>query len=55
MDEGIFIEPGDVTFHSDDPPLRFFRLGFSAISEALIEPGVRKLGAVMGKLCRRAG
>lgn len=47
----IFIEPGDVSFHSDDPPLNFFRLGFSAISEDLIEPGVEKLGAIVEELC----
>jgi GntR family transcriptional regulator / MocR family aminotransferase len=47
----IFIEPGEVTFHSDDPPLEFFRLGFSAISEELIEPGLRKLGGILDELC----
>lgn len=50
-EESIFIEPGDVSFHSDDPPLNFFRLGFSAISEDLIEPGVEKLAAIVEELC----
>lgn len=49
--QSIFIEPGDVSFHSDNPPRQFFRLGFSAISEELIEPGLEKLGAIAGELC----
>lgn len=50
-ERSIFIEPGDVTFYSDDPPLQYFRLGFSAIAEELIEPGLEKLGALVDELC----
>lgn len=49
-EQSIFIEPGDVTFHSDRPPLEFFRLGFSAISAELIEPGLGKLGKIVSEL-----
>lgn len=50
--QSVFIEPGDVAFHnSDDPPRAYFRLGFSAVSEELIEPGVRKLGRIMREIC----
>ncbi len=50
-DESIFIEPGDVTFFSDEPPLNHFRLGFSAIARERIAPGVEKLGRLVRELC----
>lgn len=50
-EQSIFIEPGDVTFHADDPPLQFFRLGFSAIAAERIDPGVERLGAILAQLC----
>jgi GntR family transcriptional regulator/MocR family aminotransferase len=47
---GILIETGDVFFMSDSPPLNFFRLAFSSIDATDIEPGISKLGALMGRL-----
>lgn len=45
---GVLIEPGDVHFIEDMPgaqrPSKFFRLGFSAISEDRIETGMQALG-----------
>lgn len=49
-EQGVFIEAGDVAFQADEPPLQFFRLGFSAIAEERIEPGVERLGAILRAL-----
>jgi len=49
--ESIFMEPGDVMFYSEHPPLQYFRLGFSTISKDLIAPGVEKLGKLVDELC----
>lgn len=46
-DEGILIEPGDIHFLSDNPPLNFFRLGFSAIADNKIEEGIKKLATII--------
>ena len=48
---GIIIEPGDVHFGHDDPPLNFFRLGFSSIANERIEPGIEKIASLMNELC----
>ena len=42
---GVLIEPGDIHFLDAERPQRFFRLGYGAIAEALIEPGIAALGA----------
>lgn len=49
--EGILIEVGDIAFAAVDPPRNYFRLGFTAIPEAAIEPGVRRLGQLIDELC----
>ena len=41
--EGIIIEPGDTHFFGDTVPTNFFRLGYSAIATANIEPGIKRL------------
>lgn len=43
LDKGILIEPGDIYFMADDPPRRYFRLGYSSIPADRIEPGIRQL------------
>ncbi len=53
LDEGIVIEPGAVHFMSRRPPRNFFRLGFSAIPEERIEPGIRLLADLVRS--RKAG
>ena len=45
--EGILIEPGDIHFLEKNPPLNFFRLGFSSISNKKIQPGIQALAKVM--------
>ena len=48
---GILVEPGDVFFMSEKPPLRYFRLGLSSIPTERIEPGIQALA----DLVREAG
>ncbi|MBV9913797.1 MAG: PLP-dependent aminotransferase family protein [Sinobacteraceae bacterium] len=45
--EGVLIEPGDVHFADEVPPLRYFRLGYSSIAPPAINEGVRRLGALI--------
>ena len=47
--EGIVIEPGHVNFMTEPRPRNFFRLGFSAIPEERIEPGIRLLAGLVHK------
>ncbi|MBN9669203.1 PLP-dependent aminotransferase family protein [Roseibium aggregatum] len=47
--EGILIEAGDVRYLSPDKPLNRIRLGFGAIEEEKLEPGIRLLGQVLAK------
>ncbi len=49
-EEGILIEPGDIHFLSDAPPVNFFRLGFSSISDEQIEPGIKKLAEIINQM-----
>jgi GntR family transcriptional regulator/MocR family aminotransferase len=48
--EGILIESGDICFMQDNPPQNFIRLGFSAISAAQIEPGIKKLARLIHEM-----
>ncbi|MGS0737635.1 MocR-like pyridoxine biosynthesis transcription factor PdxR [Pseudomonas sp. GG8] len=41
---GVLIEPGDIHFLGSERPQYHFRLGFGAIAEELIEPGIAALG-----------
>ncbi len=45
--EGILIEPGSVHFGCSPQPRNYFRLGFSAIAEADIEPGIKALAKLI--------
>lgn len=48
---GVLIdEPGDVFFMSEQPPLNYFRLGFTSISADKIDEGVRQLSEAMREL-----
>ena len=38
--QSILIEPGDVHFGQDQPPMNYFRLGFSSITEDRINDGI---------------
>lgn len=44
---GIIVETGSMHFCSDPPPRNYFRLGFSSIEAARIEPGIAKLAGVV--------
>jgi len=47
--ERVLVEPGDVHFADEDPPLNYFRLGFSSIAAGAIGEGVRRLGALIDR------
>lgn len=44
---GVLIEPGDIFFDRPEEARRFFRLGFTSIATNRIEPGLRRLAAIM--------
>lgn len=45
--EGIIIEPGAVHFFDRSPPINFFRLGFSSVSNDKIAEGIRQLAELI--------
>ena len=49
-EQGILIESGDICFMQDDPPQNFIRLGYSSISANQIEPGIKKLAALIHRM-----
>ncbi|OMH36570.1 PLP-dependent aminotransferase family protein [Motiliproteus sp. MSK22-1] len=46
-ERGILIEPGDIHFLGDEPPLNYFRLGYSSIAADRIEPGIKALAELI--------
>ncbi|HEX6444996.1 MAG TPA: PLP-dependent aminotransferase family protein, partial [Streptosporangiales bacterium] len=49
---GALLEPGDVYFLGDPPPLNHFRLGYAATPAAAIDPGIRVVADVVHSLLR---
>ncbi|HEY5718098.1 MAG TPA: PLP-dependent aminotransferase family protein [Motiliproteus sp.] len=49
-ERGILIEPGDIHFQADPPPLNYFRLGYSSISAERIRPGIKALAELIGDM-----
>ena len=49
--QGILIEPGDIFFSQQDPPLNYFRLGFSSIPVERIEQGIEQLAELAHSMC----
>ncbi len=47
MEKGVLIEPGRINFMPPDAPNNYFRLGFSSITTANIEPGIRILAGLI--------
>lgn len=47
---GILIEAGDICFIQSNPPLNFFRLGYSSIAAKQIEPGIKKLAGLIHEM-----
>jgi GntR family transcriptional regulator/MocR family aminotransferase len=46
-DRGILIEPGDIHFQNEQPPLNYFRLGYSSITSERIGPGIKALSELI--------
>lgn len=46
-EHGVLIEPGEVFFAGDAPPRQYFRIGYSSIAAAAIEPGIAALGGLV--------
>jgi GntR family transcriptional regulator/MocR family aminotransferase len=46
---GLLIEPGRINFGAPERPRNYFRLGFSSIDEAKIEPGIRLLAGLIAE------
>jgi len=46
----ILIESGDICFMQSNPPLNFFRLGYSSIAATRIEPGIKKLADLIHEM-----
>ncbi len=49
-EDRVLIEPGDVFFRPDAPPLNYFRLAYSSIGESRIAEGVARLAAAVEAL-----
>ena len=49
----LVIEPGDIFFSDEVPPLNHFRLGFSSIARERIDAGIRELALVLRELAPR--
>lgn len=43
----LILEPGDIHFSSEQPPLNYFRLGYSSIKTENIEPGIELLSTLI--------
>lgn len=50
LQKGVVIESGDIYFHHDNPPLNFFRLGYSSIATERIRPGITRLAEIINEL-----
>lgn len=50
MEESILIESGTIHFIEDSPPKNYFRLGFSSISTAQIDEGIKKLAGLINSM-----
>ncbi|MSO92634.1 MAG: PLP-dependent aminotransferase family protein [Rhodospirillales bacterium] len=47
LKDGVVIEPGRVHFAAEDGPSNCFRLGFSSIAVEKIDPGIKRLAALI--------
>lgn len=52
---GVLVEPGDVHYLRAEPPRNRLRLGFAAIAEERIVPGLEALAEALDAIRRRAG
>ena len=49
-EHGILIEPGDIHFFGEQPPLNYFRLGYSSIPAERIRPGIKLLAELIHQI-----
>jgi len=49
-EHGILIEPGDIHFIGEHPPLNYFRLGYSSINAERIRPGIKLLAELIQRI-----
>jgi len=49
-ERGVIIESGDIYFQRDNPPLNFFRLGYSSIATERILPGIERLAQIVHQI-----
>jgi GntR family transcriptional regulator/MocR family aminotransferase len=49
-EHGILIEPGDIHFIGEHPPLNYFRLGYSSINADRIRPGIKLLAELIQRI-----
>lgn len=49
LQHSLIIEPGDIHFHAKNPPLNYFRLGYSSIKLENIEPGIKLLAKLISE------
>ena len=49
--QSVLIETGDSHFICDDPPVRYLRLGYTAIARDAIDAGIQRLAAVIERHC----
>lgn len=54
LKRGVIVDPGAPRFLAPDPPRHYMRVGFGAIEESRIEPGLRILGEVLRRRRPRA-
>lgn len=47
LEKGVVIESGDIYYQQPDPPLNYFRLGYSSIETARIGPGIDRLADII--------
>lgn len=50
LEQGVVIESGDIYFHQPNPPLNFFRLGYSSIATERIRPGIERVAKIIASL-----
>lgn len=46
-ERSLILEPGDIHFAADEPPMNFFRLGYSSIRSEKIGPGIKLLAELI--------
>ena len=49
-EQGVLIEPGDVFFQPESPPLNYFRIAYSSIDEGKIAEGIERLAQIVRAL-----